>query len=112
MALSAKPLVFTSAVVVNTTTAVVAAQAPPDNCHTILLYATSNAIFGTEPAGEGALTLGSNATFLPAGLALTLSLGTLAERGDMSTPGKALVFAGTGGTTPTIYITYICNLGP
>ena len=111
MASSDSPILITSATVAVSTTAVAPGTAIPDNCRSILIFSTSALIWGIASAGAGTLTLGTNAFLLPANTPLTLGIGTIQERGDMATAGKGIVYAGSAGSTPTVYIAYNCVFG-
>lgn len=122
MALSSVPLAFARGIVLASGTSVVAVNGTPaafpvpDNCTTILVTnPNAAAIVGlvgiaTAPA---ALTAGVNAQRIPPGTTLTLSIGTIANRGSMdpaAVTGGGLVYDSIGGAV-TLEITYICQIG-
>lgn len=93
----------------------VAPTAPiPDNCHTVILLNTSGAnavLFGQAVAGA-ALVEGTTGTRLPASSSISLAVGTIKNRGEMSGavgfPG--IVYTAIGGAA-AVDITYLCSLG-
>jgi hypothetical protein len=113
MANSTQALVVTQAAAVVGSS--VAPTTPiPDNCHTVILLNTSGAnpvLFGQAVAGA-ALVEGTTGTRLPAGSSISLAMGTIKQRGEMSGavgfPG--IVYTAIGGAV-NVDITYICGLG-
>lgn len=110
-----KPLIFTQGVVAAAGTSVAPGTAIPDNCTQVILLNTSTtipALFGIATPG-GALTEGTNSTRLPASTAITLSIGTIMDRGVMDngvTVGSGIVYDAVGGAA-TVDITYVCVMG-
>lgn len=81
---------------------------PPDNCWQIQIYNPSTTVDGligvaTAPA---ALTAGSNASRIPAGASRTFTIGTIQDRGAIT----SLVADSIGGAV-TLEVTYITMIG-
>lgn len=114
MAVARAPLTYASASVAVPGTTVGPTAPVPDNCTGIGIQNTGSnpgwVAIGTP--GGAALGLGS-ATYVAAGAAVTLPVGTTANRGIMDQSqlaGSGLVFDATGGAT-AFAITYINALG-
>lgn len=115
MALSTTAIRFASAAVAAPGTSVGPSLAVPDNCHTIIIRNTHATLLGLVgiAAPPAALTEGTNAAGLPAGLGLTWDVGLLRERGVLdqaATAGSGLAFDAVGGAV-TFGITYLCSVG-
>jgi hypothetical protein len=90
---------------------------PSDNCHTIIIYnrdATNAALVGIVTVGVALTT--SNSSYLPAGAALTLRIGTVAYRpcgsiGPASQGNTVLRTAAVAGT-PALSLSYINSTQP
>jgi len=85
----------------------------PDNCHTLILLNTSVAdavLFGFGAPGA-ALVEGTTGSRLPAGSAISLAIGTLTMRGDMTGATKQILATSLGAGAVTVDITYVCQTG-
>jgi hypothetical protein len=97
-----------------TSVAAVSGDAPtPDNCHTLILLNTSTTdavLFGFGAPGV-ALVEGTTGSRLPAGSAISLAIGTLTMRGDMTGATKQVLATSLGAGAVTVDITYVCQTG-
>ena len=85
----------------------------PDNCHTLILLNTSTTdavLFGFGTAGP-ALVEGTTGSRLPAGSAISLAIGTITSRGDMTGAAKQVLATSLGAGAITVDITYVCQTG-
>ena len=85
----------------------------PDNCHTLILLNTSTTdavLFGFGTAGA-ALVEGTTGSRLPAGSAISLAIGTVTARGDMTGAAKQVLATSLGAGNITVDITYVCQTG-
>jgi hypothetical protein len=85
----------------------------PDNCHTLILLNTSTAdavLFGFGAPGA-ALVEGTTGSRIPAGSAVSLAIGTLTMRGDMTGGTKQVIATSLGAGAVTVGITYVCQSG-
>ena len=87
-----------------------ALTAVPDNCHTIVCYnahATQDAYLRYQNAAMGAGTA-ANSTTVPAGKAVTLSVGTLSVRPTQADAnGVYSLYGSASGAGTTVYLTYV-----
>lgn len=85
----------------------------PDNCHTLILLNTSktdDVLFGFGTPGA-ALVEGTTGSRLPAGSAISIAIGTISSRGDMTLASKQVLATSLGGGPITVDITYVCQTG-
>jgi hypothetical protein len=115
MSLTAQTLVCTS-VVCPTALGVAPLIAVPDNCFTvIILNPAGNAdVLMAQAAPGTALSQPGNATRIAAGSSLTLSIGTISERGVLAfdpVVGTTGFVYGSAGAPVTPTIMYLCSFG-
>ena len=98
---------------IGSTSAVGGDSPTPDNCHTLILLNTSTTdavLFGFGVAGP-TLVEGVTGSRIPAGSAVSLAIGTIAARGNMSLGTGDIVATSLGAGNITIDITYVCQSG-
>lgn len=110
---SSIPLRFAVSTVAAPGSAVAPSLPIPDNCGQVIIYnwGAVEVLYGIGAPGFP-LTAGVNAARIPAGGAVSLVIGLLADRGVMDqsvTPGSGIVYDAVGITT--VDTTYICALG-
>ena len=116
MALSWVPVSNALATVLVAGTAVVPSAPIPDNCEEIVILnrGVGDGLVGIAAPGAAALTEGTNATRIPASASLTLSIGTIRQRGitdQGQVAGSGLVYVGVGAALPVFDILYRNKLG-